>query len=60
MNLSIFFILFICFVLNVKASDYVLWYETPAKDGMNEALPVGNGRIGALIYGHAGMVPHLM
>ncbi|RYX83834.1 glycosyl hydrolase [bacterium] len=29
----------------------VLWYNTPAKVGMGEALPIGNGRIGALIYG---------
>ena len=30
--------------------DVVLWYETPAKD-WNEALPVGNGRLGAMVYG---------
>ena len=30
--------------------DAVLWYETPAKD-WNEALPVGNGRLGAMVYG---------
>ncbi|HEX3718846.1 MAG TPA: glycoside hydrolase family 95 protein [Verrucomicrobiae bacterium] len=28
-----------------------LWYRTPAHDGMNEALPIGNGRMGGLIYG---------
>lgn len=28
-----------------------LWYDKLAKAGMNEALPVGNGRLGALIYG---------
>ncbi len=28
----------------------VLWYEQPAKD-WNEALPIGNGRIGAMIFG---------
>ena len=27
-----------------------LWYLQPAKD-WNEALPVGNGRIGAMVYG---------
>ncbi|KAJ5674089.1 hypothetical protein N7462_009528 [Penicillium macrosclerotiorum] len=27
-----------------------LWYNQPAKD-WNEALPVGNGRLGAMIYG---------
>ncbi|OQE28673.1 hypothetical protein PENSTE_c003G10304 [Penicillium steckii] len=27
-----------------------VWYETPAGD-WNEALPVGNGRLGAMVYG---------
>jgi alpha-L-fucosidase 2 len=28
-----------------------LWYESPATDWQNEALPIGNGRIGAMIFG---------
>ena len=50
-----------CFPLNfttlanaqiTSASDrLILWYAQPAKSGMNEALPVGNGRLGAMIYG---------
>lgn len=28
-----------------------LWYKTPAKE-WEEALPLGNGRIGAMVYGH--------
>ena len=32
-------------------SQNVLWYTQPAKD-WNEALPIGNGRIGAMIFGH--------
>ena len=28
-----------------------LWYTKPAAAGMNEALPIGNGRLGALVYG---------
>ncbi len=28
-----------------------LWYTRPAASGMNEALPIGNGRMGGLIYG---------
>jgi alpha-L-fucosidase 2 len=28
-----------------------LWYNQPAADAMNEALPVGNGRLGALVFG---------
>jgi alpha-L-fucosidase 2 len=30
--------------------DHVLWYKEPAKN-WNEALPVGNGRLGAMVYG---------
>ncbi len=30
-----------------------LWYKSPAKD-WNEALPVGNGRIGGMIFGNEG------
>jgi len=31
--------------------DLVLWYEQPAKTWMTEALPIGNGRLGAMIFG---------
>ncbi len=30
-----------------------LWYQQPAKKGMNEALPIGNGTFGGLIYAGA-------
>lgn len=30
--------------------DLVLWYDTPATN-WNEALPIGNGRLGAMIFG---------
>ena len=30
-----------------------LWYKSPAKD-WNEALPVGNGRIGGMVFGRPG------
>jgi alpha-L-fucosidase 2 len=37
---------------NILASNNLtLWYDKPARSGMNEALPVGNGRLGALVYG---------
>lgn len=32
------------------ASDALLWYQSPATN-WNEALPVGNGRLGAMIFG---------
>ncbi|MDQ2799024.1 MAG: glycoside hydrolase family 95 protein, partial [Armatimonadota bacterium] len=32
-------------------SPLMLWYNQPATVAMNEALPVGNGRLGGLIFG---------
>lgn len=37
--------------LSAHAGDLSLWYDSPAKKGMNEALPVGGGMFGALVYG---------
>jgi alpha-L-fucosidase 2 len=31
--------------------DYVLWYDKPASDWMTEALPIGNGRLGGMVFG---------
>lgn len=33
------------------AAPLTLWYRQPAKNAMNEALPIGNGRLGALVFG---------
>ncbi len=33
------------------AGALTLWYEHPATDAMTEALPIGNGRLGGLIFG---------
>ena len=30
--------------------QYQLWYDAPAKD-WNIALPLGNGRMGAMVFG---------
>lgn len=35
-----------------KSSELILWYPRPATE-WEEALPIGNGRIGAMIYGGA-------
>ncbi len=37
----------------LNAADLSLWYQQPAADSkpMDEALPIGNGRIGGLIFG---------
>ncbi|MBC7785222.1 MAG: glycoside hydrolase family 95 protein [Burkholderiales bacterium] len=32
-------------------SKLTLWFDAPAKVPMNEALPVGNGRLGGLVFG---------
>ena len=29
----------------------LLWYDKPASDWEKEALPIGNGRIGAMVFG---------
>ncbi len=35
---------------NATNGETELWYNTPAKEWM-EAVPIGNGRIGAMVYG---------
>lgn len=32
-------------------NDKVLWYNQPAEEWMTQALPIGNGSIGAMIFG---------
>lgn len=36
---------------NPPPGPLTLWYTQPATNAMNEALPVGNGRIGGLVFG---------
>jgi alpha-L-fucosidase 2 len=36
-----------------QSSYFKLWYNQPASN-WNEALPIGNGRLGAMIFGNAG------
>ena len=33
------------------AETDVLWYDQPAQDWMKEALPIGNGRLGEMVFG---------
>ena len=40
------------FFFTANAHDNVLWYKQPAKN-WNEALPIGNGRLGAMVFGNA-------
>lgn len=36
---------------SAPSSNLSLWYRSPATNWMTSALPIGNGRIGAMIYG---------
>jgi len=37
--------------VSAKSNSLKLWYDHPAKDWMTEALPIGNGRLGGMIFG---------
>ena len=57
------FVLLACFFESVIAlsatsaegphtsARYVLWYQAPAQDWEKQALPIGNGRLGGMIFG---------
>jgi alpha-L-fucosidase 2 len=32
-------------------SEYILWYEKPAENDWMKALPLGNGRLGGMVFG---------
>jgi alpha-L-fucosidase 2 len=36
---------------SVACADHVLWYDRPAVKWEQEALPIGNGRLGAMLFG---------
>lgn len=38
-------------VMSQKQPELKLWYDKPALNWMTSALPIGNGRLGAMIYG---------
>jgi len=40
----------VCSVGAAAESDWLLWYDRPAEQWV-EALPVGNGRLGAMVFG---------
>src|ERR1700733_14868495 len=37
--------------LGAPDEKLVLWFQQPARNPMNEALAIGNGRMGALVFG---------
>src|SRR5450432_570376 len=36
-----------------QAQPIALWYTQPAEDWQTQALPIGNGRLGAMVFGDA-------
>ncbi|MDR1436506.1 MAG: glycoside hydrolase family 95 protein [Candidatus Symbiothrix sp.] len=54
---EILFLLLLCPAIAMRAEttppkgEHILWYEQPAAEWMTSALPVGNGRLGAMIFG---------
>jgi hypothetical protein len=38
-------------LINLSDKNLTLWYDQPAKDWMTEALPIGNGYMGAMFFG---------
>ena len=48
-SLLLFFCCFACAETQKKES-LVLWYNEPSEN-WNEALPIGNGRAGAMVFG---------
>ncbi len=43
--------LLLVLAMNASAADIKLWYKSPAKDWETQALPIGNGRLGAMLFG---------
>ncbi|MDP4269286.1 MAG: glycoside hydrolase family 95 protein [Bacteroidota bacterium] len=50
MKKHILLLLTLTLALSLQAADLRLWYNRPAEN-WNEALPLGNGRLAAMIYG---------
>jgi len=54
MKNALVFFLFVSLAFDLNASDnkrFVLWYDKPAMN-WNEALPIGNGSLGAMVFGY--------
>jgi alpha-L-fucosidase 2 len=59
-NIKIFFCFTTVFIISCsmayaqenKYSQYCLWYDHPSGDTWENALPIGNGRLGAMVYGN--------
>lgn len=47
---ALFAFMFFALSIGSEAKNYALWYNQPAREWM-EAMPMGNGRLGAMVYG---------
>lgn len=43
--------LLLVMAVNASAADTKLWYDSPARNWETQALPIGNGRLGAMLFG---------
>ena len=50
--LSIFFVFASVAVLSQGKASLKLWYKQPSGNSWENALPIGNGRLGAMVYGN--------
>jgi len=50
-NIPILLIFCCLYPISAQNSDYKLWYDKPAQV-WTEALPLGNGRLGAMVFGN--------
>ncbi len=50
-TLFVFSFLLLSFLNLFAQQNLKLWYKQPAKK-WNEALPIGNGRLGAMVFGN--------
>src|SRR5256885_8679411 len=44
-------LLLLTLLLGPAFADLTLFYKQPAEDWQSQALPIGNGRLGAMIFG---------
>ncbi|WP_367914703.1 glycoside hydrolase N-terminal domain-containing protein [Leadbetterella sp. DM7] len=42
----------LCLAFSARAQDLKLWYNTPSGKTRENALPVGNGFLAAMVYGN--------
>jgi alpha-L-fucosidase 2 len=48
----LFFFLFATPFVNAQTQNLKLWYDKPSGNTWENALPIGNGRLGAMVYGN--------